>query len=128
MIGNRDPDPGRQRRLQLRAMAILNTAMEWLPQPPLVLANISMPVLQQRAKAFAAICNFLADNPVIMDALVVYRGRETDGGEDGEEWEGFPDDGDDAAVLETAVVDKESKTSVEEHKTNVEGNGEESKG
>ncbi|THX18169.1 hypothetical protein D6D13_00484 [Aureobasidium pullulans] len=89
MVGGYDPDPGRQQRLQSRARVILETAVKWFPKPALVRADITMAMFEKRAKAFAAVCNFLADSPVVLDEVI--RDKEVADGVDAaeEEWEGF---------------------------------------
>ncbi|KAL2028508.1 hypothetical protein VTO58DRAFT_109538 [Aureobasidium pullulans] len=89
MVGGYDPDPGRQQRLQSRARVILETAVKWFPKPALVRADITMAMFEKRAKAFAAVCNFLADSPVVLDEVI--RDKEGADGVDAaeEEWEGF---------------------------------------
>ncbi|TIA41566.1 hypothetical protein D6C79_07211 [Aureobasidium pullulans] len=89
MVGGYDPDPGRQQRLQSRARVILETAVKWFPKPALVRAEITMAMFEKRAKAFAAVCNFLADSPVVLDE-VIRDGEVADGVDAAEEaWKGF---------------------------------------
>ncbi|KAH0291263.1 hypothetical protein M436DRAFT_85643 [Aureobasidium namibiae CBS 147.97] len=81
-------DEGRQERLEFRARVILETAMKWFPKPALVLTNVTMLQFQTRAQAFAAACDFLADNPVALDEVVHDREVDAAGYEEEEEWEG----------------------------------------
>jgi hypothetical protein len=89
MLNEPDNNPQRQQRLELRARIILETALKWFPKPSLVLSSTSMQRFEKRAKAFAAACNFLADNPVVLDEVIYDREMEAEKTEKDEEWEGF---------------------------------------
>jgi hypothetical protein len=89
MLNEPDNNPQRQQRLELRARIILETALKWFPKPSLVLSSTSMQHFEKRAKAFAAACNFLADNPVVLDEVIYDREMEAEKTEKDEEWEGF---------------------------------------
>jgi hypothetical protein len=105
LIDGYDDDPQRQQHLEYRARIILETAMKWFPKPALVRANIDMQMFENRAKAFAAVCNFLADSPVVLDEVV--RDREEAAAVEGEEeeWEGCSsDDGDEQDDNRTTLV------------------------
>jgi hypothetical protein len=89
MLNEPDNNTQRQQRLELRARIILETALKWFPKPSLVLSSTSMQHFEKRAKAFAAACNFLADNPVVLDEVIYDREMEAEKTEKDEEWEGF---------------------------------------
>jgi ribonuclease D len=89
MLNEPDNNPQRQQRLELRARIILETALKWFPKPSLVLASTNMQHFEKGAKAFAATCNFLADDPIVLNEVVYDREMEAEKAEKEEEWEGF---------------------------------------
>jgi ribonuclease D len=89
MLNELDNNPQRQQRLESRARIILETALEWFPKPSLVLSSTNMQHFEKRAKAFAAACNFLADNSVVLDEVIYDKEMEAEKAEEEEEWEGF---------------------------------------